>query len=64
MNIKRVVRLFLTKEKKNREFRELTRKYLEYLEKVLEGKLENTEAIDEVFLTVEELGRVLTPRSS
>ena len=59
MNIKRVVRLFLTKEEKNRKFGELTCKYLE---KAFEGMLDNTEAIDEVFLTVEELGRILTPR--
>jgi len=57
--MKRVVRLFLTKEEKNRKFGELTR---EYLEKAFEGKLDDTEAIDEVFLTVEELGRILTPR--
>ena len=57
--MKRVVRLFLTKEEKNRKFGELTR---EYLEKAFEEKLDDTEAIDEVFLTVEELGRILTPR--
>ena len=57
--MKRVVKLFLTKEEKNRKFGELTRKYLE---KAFEGMLDNTEAIDEVFLTVEELGRILTPR--
>jgi len=57
--MKRVVRLFLTKEEKNRKFSKLTRKYLE---KAFEGKLDDTEAIDEVFLTVEELGRILTPR--
>ena len=59
MNIKRVVRLFLTKEEKNRKFSKLTCKYLE---KAFEGKLDDTETIDEVFLTVEELGRILTPR--
>ena len=57
--MKKVVRLFLTKEEKNRRFGELTRKYLE---KAFEGKLNETETIDEVFLTVEELGRILTPR--
>jgi len=57
--MKRLVRLFLTKEEKNRKFGELTRKYLE---KAFEGKLDDTETIDEVFLTVEELGRIMTPR--
>ena len=57
--MKRVVRLFLTKEEKDRKFGKLTR---ECLEKAFEGKLDDTETIDEVFLTVEELGRILTPR--
>ena len=57
--MKRLVRLSLTKEEKNRKFGELTRKYLE---KAFEGKLDDTETIDEVFLTIEELGRILTPR--
>jgi len=56
--MKRIVRLFLTKEEKDRKFGELTRNYLE---KAFNGKLSDTEAVDEIFLTVEELGRILTP---
>jgi len=57
--VRRIVRLFLTKDEKDRKFGELTR---DYLEKAFSGKLSGTEAVDEIFLTVEELGRILTPR--